>query len=277
MYWRENGVSPEELATYGRNPTDAIRPNSNGTFDFFGMPVRLSAFEDFQSGNGIFTNLWGRSHVNETDGAVAIADGAVEKSGVMDPADGAGGGFGYGIHLFLGTLTPGDRPGNYIALWPSTDRWPGPEIDLVEIDANKKGYATLHRAANGQNGEGGKGNDAYESISLEGVDLTQPHFYWADWQPDGVTIGVDDKVYGTFTEHVPKSAAEGGENLSPGIGVLTDWVRQYQQEGVDVATSLQGWAFLEHANTAAAPGAAVPTALVAPAAPTALADLSALG
>jgi beta-glucanase (GH16 family) len=113
-------------------------------------------------------------------------------------------------------MGPGDVPGPYALLWPATDGWPGPELDMVELLKGGQAYSTLHW-------KGGDGSNQYTSHMLDGVDVTQVHTYSMMWEPGRLTGYVDGKEMWTTTEHVPADYAHGGENSAPGIGMQTWW------------------------------------------------------
>nr|WP_264185648.1 carbohydrate-binding domain-containing protein [Roseicella aerolata] len=134
----------------------------------------------------------------------------------MVPPTGASAGFGYGLYSFTLSLTQGDVPGPYALIWPGTDVWPGPELDVMEALKGGPLYSTVHWK--------GEGNtDKYTSYMLEGVDPKQVHTYSLDWAPGRLTGYVDGKAMWTTTANVPKDFANGGENLAPGVGMQTWW------------------------------------------------------
>jgi len=79
------------------------------------------------------------------------------------------------------------------------------EIDLMElINSGTTYYVTLH----GPQGKSDYSN--HEGVRATGsiADLTNDfHVYWLDWQPDSITIGVDDTVLAVFG---PASLPAGG-------------------------------------------------------------------
>jgi len=103
-----------------------------------------------------------------------------------------------------------------MAGWPASDVWPGPELDMVEIDYNGVPYATVHW-------KGDDGSNQMQSITMNGVDPTQVHTYAMDWQADHISFFVDGTLMGTFTDHIPADYAHGGENEMLGVGMQTWW------------------------------------------------------
>jgi hypothetical protein len=170
--------------------------------------------ETFDNGAGMMPNVWG--DVQEGNGYIDVTSPASDHSpaGVMVAPTGADAGMGYGHYAFtLSTNTTNVGP--YAALWPSTDVWPGPEIDVFELGPNGDSpFDTVHWNDNG--------NDGFDWAQMpSGIDPTQPHTYAVDWQDGSMTFSVDSQNTRTVTQNIPKDFAHGGENLSPGVGVLT--------------------------------------------------------
>ena len=115
--------------------------------------------------------------------------------------------------------------GPYALLWPGTDRWPGPEMDLLEILPGGAGYATLHWR--GENGTS-DGANQYSSIGMPGIDATARNTYQYLWTPTELAVYVNGTKIDGFTQNVPKDATEGGENAAPGIGMQTWWSADQQ-------------------------------------------------
>ncbi|MDO9712358.1 carbohydrate-binding domain-containing protein [Paracraurococcus lichenis] len=204
------------------------------SLDFNGGHYDIKYVEDFGNGGGLFTNHWGQAGVTDGTGYSQVQTSA-DFSGLMIPASGPDGGLAYGLHILFGSLTPAWHSGTYAALWPSDDKWPGPEIDLVEINGDGQPYGTLHWARDGVTGQGGEANNGYSSFVYTGIDASQPHAYWVDWQKDHITFGVDDHAFKTFTDHVPQAFVDGGTNTSPGIGS--------KFEGVANTGTLEGYVY----------------------------------
>ncbi|MDO9712821.1 family 16 glycosylhydrolase [Paracraurococcus lichenis] len=255
------GITQQDLAAYQQQANEALagtglnpdiyamgKPVSGSapavvddrTLDFNGGHYDIRYVEDFGNGRGLFTNAWGDAGVANGVGysAVRTDDGF---SGLMIPANGPSGGLSYGLHVLFGSLTPAWHSGTYFCLWPADDKWPGPEIDLVEINGAGQPYGTLHWAKNGVAGDGGFDNNGYDSFVYTGVDASQPHAYWVDWQRDHITFGVDDHAFRTFTTHVPQAYVDGGTNQSPGIGS--------KFEGVANTGTLQGYVYATESTT----------------------------
>ena len=130
------------------------------------------------------------------------------------------------------SLGQGDAPGGYALLWPGTDVWPGPELDLLEILPGGAAYSTIHY-------KGADGSNQFDSYFMDGVDVKQTHTYSFDWQAGRLTMYVDGTQKWTTTDHVPADAAHGGENETPGIGMQTWWSASSQHgSGYDNSITL---------------------------------------
>jgi hypothetical protein len=208
-------------------------PVNSNAFDFNGATWNIQHVEDFGHPEWIH-NLWGDSNIG-ADGVTSSSGSGSNFSGAMQPVGSASAGEGYGLYLLAVQFdVQGDDSGPYACLWPATDGWPGPEIDLLEfLPGTSTGYATLHWNDNG--------HDAYKSTVFNGVDFNhETHFVWADWEDGSLTFGVDDRAFVTLTDHVPKDFAHGGENELPGIGS--------KNEGAANSASMFGLAYATHAD-----------------------------
>jgi hypothetical protein len=165
--------------------------------------------ESFDNGDlGRMTTQWGKLD-KSVDGQITL-HGSDGKSGFMVPANGPDTGDGYGLFTVTAEFASRLR-GGYIAGWPASNKWPGPERDLVE-NINGQSYATNHYSAGGK--------DAYESVFFpEGFDPTVPHNYQLLWLPDSQSLLIDGVEVATWHKHLPKSFADGGENTSIGSGM----------------------------------------------------------
>ena len=180
------------------------------------MATNPNFYESFDNGLGAFSRAWGPGVDTSVPGQLTIhTDANNADSGAMMPPTGASAGFGYG--LYTETLKMQGKVGIFgMAGWPASDVWPGPELDMVEIDYNGVPYGTVHW-------KGADGSDQSRSISYNGVDPTQVHTYSMDWQADHISFFVDGKLMGTVTENVPADYANGGENSMMGVGAQTWW------------------------------------------------------
>lgn len=117
------------------------------------------------------------------------------------------------------------------------------EIDLMELlNVGTRYHATLH----GPQGDSDylKGRGVGTSGPID--DLTRDfHVYWTDWQPDSITIGVDDTTLGVFT---PASLPDGARWVfdHPMYAVLNvavggDWAGPPDDSTPFPATMLVDW------------------------------------
>ncbi|TDH58102.1 hypothetical protein E2C06_34370 [Dankookia rubra] len=184
----------------------------------------IQVTESFDRGLGLFSRSWGPGVDTSVAGQVTIRrmvqDGAEIDSGAMLPPTGATAGYGYGLYTFDLSMS-GTAPGPYALLWPSTDVWPGPEMDLVERLDGGALYSTLHWDSDP--GLASNADNAFTSIGLDGIDGSARHTYQYLWKPGRLTVFVDGQTLGSFTQNVPRAATDGGENAAPGIGMQTWW------------------------------------------------------
>lgn len=163
--------------------------------------------EEFEFGLGRLTRTWG--HVWVHDGVVTVSSWAGEgwtPSGAMQAPIGATAGQGYGRYTVRAKFGA-NGPGQFICGWPASDEWVW-EVDLVERDGSGGAYSTVHW-------EGAAGS---RSWPLPGVDPAEPHTYELLWQRDLLVLSVDGVELWRTTEHVPRDAADGGQNMCFGAG-----------------------------------------------------------
>ncbi|TDH61852.1 glycosyl hydrolase family protein [Dankookia rubra] len=175
--------------------------------------------ESFDNGGtGMLTRTWGPGLDTSVAGQITISSTPDNQdSGAMVPPWGpADSGYGYGLYSFTLSMGQGDAPGPYALLWPGTDVWPGPELDLVELLPGGTPYSTIHW-------KGADGSNQFQSYYMDGIDVKQTHTYSLNWEAGRLTGYVDGVEMWTTTEHVPADYAHGGENSAPGIGMQTWW------------------------------------------------------
>lgn len=188
----------------------------------------------FDNGLGNMDRTWG--HVWVHDGEATISSWAGEAwapSGMMQSPTGPGAGQGFGLYSITAATDANEGPGAFACLWPASDVWPGPELDLFEKqgpDSNGNGYSTIHW-------KDGNGGDSYQPHMFTdaglNVDMSQPHVYSMDWQADHISLYVDGQHVYTQTENVPQDYAHGGENEAFGAGMQPAWAAG-QQNGDNV-------------------------------------------
>lgn len=158
----------------------------------------------FDSGFGSLGNAWNVPAAK--NGEVKLTGSA----GLMEWATGRSAGHGYGTYTVTAKVE-GNEPGPAIVLWPGNDKWPGQEIDMVEItpDGSGRQYGTVHWNNNG--------SDAFKTTMYDGVKSGIFHDYQMIWEPGKITFKVDGQVEGTVTSNVPTDFANGGINNTIGI------------------------------------------------------------
>jgi hypothetical protein len=175
-----------------------------------------------------FGTVWG--DVTVKNGAAVITSSAAngwEKSGFMITPSGPSAGTGYGLYSITMSMNANgavEGPGGYACLWPSSNNWPGPELDLVEkgdASSGTNGYSTIHWA-------GADGSNQFRPTNLGNIDVTQKHTYAMDWEPGRITLYVDGKEIYTTTQNVPADYAHGGENEAFGAGEEPAWAASQQ-------------------------------------------------
>jgi uncharacterized protein YkwD len=191
--------------------------------------------ETFDGGLGGVGHKWG--NITVRDGHVEVvstADSGWSQAGFMQGPFGPekNQGFGrYTVDLQFST----DAPGSYACIWPGSDKWPGPELDFVEVNGDGVAYSAVHW-------KGADGSDQYQTFTLNGVDVTQRHTYSLEWMDTHLAMSVDGVEMwrladGGANEHmVPEDYAHGGENGAFGVGQLTGWAAQYQDSPVNTLT-----------------------------------------
>jgi beta-glucanase (GH16 family) len=164
--------------------------------------VASSFYESFDNGTGALNHQWSGSVDTSVSGQITLRG----NSGVMERASGSDSGHGYGQY-YVTAEVEGNQVGPAALLWPSNDRWPGTELDFVEVLSNGTAYGTAHH--------GNNGHDWYEA-RMYGVDESQTHTYGINWQADRVSFSVDGSDAGTVYMDT-KDAANGGSNVVFGV------------------------------------------------------------
>ena len=166
-----------------------------------------SFYESFDNGTGALNHRWSGGVDTGVSGQITLSG----YSGVMERPWGSDSGHGYGQY-YVTAKVEGNAVGPAALLWPSDDRWPGTEIDFVEVLPNGTAYGTAHH--------GNNGHDWYEAKMYD-VDESGVHTYGIDWHPDRVEFSVDGRHAGTVWMDT-KDAAHGGANVVFGIMNMND-------------------------------------------------------
>ena len=161
-----------------------------------------SFYESFDNGAGALTHHWAGNVDTSVKGQITLGG----YSGVMERPWSSDFGHGYGQY-YVTAKVEGGQVGPAALLWPSNDRWPGTEIDFVEVLSNGTAYGTAHK-------DGG-GWDYYEAKMYD-VDESGVHTYGINWQSDRVSFSVDGRDAGTVWMNT-SDAAHGGSNVVFGV------------------------------------------------------------
>ena len=163
-----------------------------------------SFYESFDNGTGALGHHWGGGLDTSVRGQVTLNGGG---GGVIEHASGRNAGHGYGSYTVTAKVE-GNAVGPAALLWPSNDKWPGTEIDFVEVLHDGTAYGTAHHGNNGY--------DWYNASYYWGLDESQVHTYGIGWHPDRVDFSVDGHHAGTVWMDT-KDAAHGGSNVVFGV------------------------------------------------------------
>ncbi len=165
--------------------------------------MAASFYESFDNGTGALTHHWAGHIDTSVQGQITLGG----YSGVMEWPGGSGSGHGFGQY-YVTAEVEGNTVGPAALLWPSNDRWPGTELDFVEVLPDGTAYGTAHR-------DGG-GWDHYDARMYWGTDESQVHTYGINWQADRVSFTVDGRDAGTVWMNT-SDAAHGGSNVVFGV------------------------------------------------------------
>ena len=168
--------------------------------------------QDSSLNTGLFTRQWGNGSEFSFggNGMTLTSDGTA--AGFLTQDGNSGDSYGYGLYQATVSMPTNQSPGAYVSLWPASNNWPGPEIDLAEL-INGKPYLTVHWDNNGQND--------YQAYFFN-ADITKPTTIAVDWAASGLTFYVNGKQVVQYpaggSVPVPKDAAHGGQNEAFGVG-----------------------------------------------------------
>ena len=187
--------------------------------------------ENFDTRPTVTTRQWG--DVKFVDGKAVLTSTDVtpenttvkgandwQAAGLMVPPTGAATGNGYGLYTIIARTDTEEAPGPFACLWPATDRWPGPELDIFEKASRNDydGYSTIHF----KSASGGDGYTVYRYPAGK-INMSEFHEYALEWAADHISLYIDKQLIYTTTINVPKSYADGGENSAFGVGMKPDW------------------------------------------------------
>jgi hypothetical protein len=178
--------------------------------------------QDSSLNTGIFSRQWGDgSEFSFNNGLTLTSDG--NAAGFLTQDGSAADSTGYGLYeATVSVPSNNQQPGIAVTMWPATNQWPGPEIDLVE-QINGQAYMTVHWADS-------SGNNDYSSTFLPNVDLTKPTTLAMDWESGSLTYYVNGQEVTHFASGgsvpIPSDAADGGQNEAFGAEVSSTYGSQ---------------------------------------------------
>lgn len=190
--------------------------------------------ESFDSSFGRLSRVWGDVKIDTTLGAAIItstAQGGWAPAGIMVPPTGAAAGNGYGLYTITAETSDRAGPGPFAALWPATDKWPGPERDIFEkaSQSDTDGYSTVHWAD-------ASGNDRYQVYRYGGYAMNDPHTYQMEWAADHLSLFIDKTLIYSTNANLTADFAHGGQNAAFGAGMQPAWAAGQQTGGSNVLT-----------------------------------------
>ena len=190
--------------------------------------------ESFDSSVGRLSRVWGDVKIDTTLGAAIItstAQGGWAPAGIMVPPTGAAAGNGYGLYTITAETSDRAGPGPFAALWPATDKWPGPERDIFEkaSQSDTDGYSTVHWAD-------ASGNDRYQVYRYGGYAMNDPHTYQMEWAADHLSLFIDKTLIYSTNANLTADFAHGGQNAAFGAGMQPAWAAGQQTGGSNVLT-----------------------------------------
>jgi hypothetical protein len=244
-------MPPAQLPIQARVPALAMGNNAHGTVRHAGdasvMATSLAVAgaetldaarftpvwtEGFDSSFGHVSRVWGDVKVANSEATLTSTKASGwQSSGMMVPPTGPDAGDGYGLYTITARIDDAEGPGAYACLWPGTDVWPGPELDIFEkaSAANNSGYSTIHR-------KGPDGGDWYEVYLFPTtIYLNQTHTYAMEWAADRISLYIDNTLIYSTNANVPKDFAHGGQDLAFGVGMQPGWAASQQNaDGTNV-------------------------------------------
>lgn len=185
--------------------------------------------------------------------------------------------FEFRCKMYSSTGETGDNSGPAIVLWPGSNIWPGPEIDIGEIDRNGDIYFATHFdgkpfgwCLDRMNGDC---FDAFYPKDAPWWNL--PKTFYNDWhiyacflQTDRMTYYLDGNVVAVDARNYGRDFANGGENHTLGImnrssqtTMECDWVRWTPE--VTMLQKLSGASSGTGPPTTTAPATTTPPAATA--------------
>ena len=215
-----------------------VSPNPNPT----PTPAVPSFVENFDpgTGSGAISHGWGWEDQENPGDGTWLCRGSVNGCGILNPVSATyenDGTLGFGNGLFevrakftSSTGNVGSGSGPAIVLWPVSDVWPGPEIDIGELNYAGEFYMATHWKVENGTPQGADGYTAY--VAPAGHTWWEWHTYAAYLQTGKITYYIDGVILGIETAHPAPGFAVGGQNHTIGImnrsaetTARADWMR----------------------------------------------------
>lgn len=155
---------------------------------------------------------------------------------------------GYGLYSITMSHPANQGRGIAVLLWPANNKWPGPEIDIVEdFDDPTSQTATASVHFKGPNGQ-----DMANTIKMT-VDLTKPNTFSLDWEDGSLSYYINGtKLFEITGTEVPKDWAHGGVNAAFGAQI-TDIGTSYQPGDV-VSMTIENMSYSALTTSLNSPG-----------------------
>lgn len=228
------------------NVTFKVAPNRTGAVPApSAVPSKASVvfFEDFLPGTG--TGALNRSYGNivNTGNSTVLLTGRASAMTQTDPANAISNDYGYPNGLyefrvrFIGNL--GNAGGPCILLWPASDMWPGPEVDMGEFFPD----GTMYMANHWKDATKPTANNGQDQKTIWPIPQPFDPYAWntlgARLMNTGVIFYKNGVEFARDTASPPpKDFTNGGENHTLGLlsgsdqssdgsptGLECDWIR----------------------------------------------------
>lgn len=192
--------------------------------------------ESFDTSFGRLSRTWGDVKIDTSQGAAVLtssADTNWAAAGMMVPPTDASAGDGYGLYTITARTSFQAGPGPFAALWPGSDKWPGPERDIFEkaSQGDTDGYSTVHWAD-------ASGNDRYAVYRYPAgtIKMSEVHTYQMDWAADHLSLYIDKTLIYSTNANLSADFAHGGQDAAFGAGMQPAWAAAQQTGTTNVLT-----------------------------------------
>ncbi len=156
-------------------------------------------------------------------------------------------GQGYGLYSITASHPANQGAGIAILLWPASNIWPGPELDMVE-DWDDPTSQTAHFSVHSKSPL--DGSDMIHTIKYS-IDLTAMNSFALDWQRGSLTYFVNgQQIFQLTGSEVPMDFADGGQNAAFGAQVSDIGTSYQPSDQVTLTVSNMSYSALGAAPTA---------------------------